>query len=37
MTARGITYHVVPGAAHGMMWDEPDGFVAAVKAALAGS
>ena len=37
MRASGIAYHVVPGASHGMMWDEPDGFVAAVKAGLAGS
>ena len=32
--AAGVRPHFVTRAAHGMMWDNPEGFVAAVKAAL---
>ncbi len=33
MRACGVELHVVAGAAHGMMWENPEGFVTAVKAA----
>jgi hypothetical protein len=31
----GIPVFVVPEAAHGMMWDNPDGFAEALQAAIA--
>jgi pimeloyl-ACP methyl ester carboxylesterase len=37
LVAAGLRLHVVPRATHGMMWENPDGFVAALKAALAGA
>jgi pimeloyl-ACP methyl ester carboxylesterase len=34
LLASGVRCHVVPGAGHGMMWDNPDGFVTVLTAAL---
>jgi pimeloyl-ACP methyl ester carboxylesterase len=34
LVSAGVRLHVVPGATHGMMWENPDGFVAAIRAAL---
>ena len=34
LVAAGVRLHVVPDASHGMMWENPAGFVSAVKAAL---
>jgi pimeloyl-ACP methyl ester carboxylesterase len=36
LEASGVEVHVVPGAGHGMMWENPDGFVVTLEAALAG-
>lgn len=35
LPARGVQVLVVSGAGHGMMWDNPSGFVAALRSALA--
>ena len=35
LRAAGIRLHTVAAATHTMMWDNPDGFVAAVRTALA--
>lgn len=34
LTAAGVTVRTVPDAGHMIMWDEPDGFAAALQAAL---
>jgi pimeloyl-ACP methyl ester carboxylesterase len=33
-SAAGVRLYSVPQAGHGMMWENPDGFVSAVKRAL---
>ena len=35
--ARGVTLHTVPGAGHGMPWENPDGFMSAVRTGVDGS
>jgi pimeloyl-ACP methyl ester carboxylesterase len=34
LVAAGVRLHVVPAASHGLIWENPDGFVTAVRAAL---